>query len=237
MAAEPTVPAPRGYVSDYAGVLDAATVRDLDALIGELKAKTGAEIAVVVVDSTQPLSAFDYAMKIAEAWKPGSKRLDNGVVFLVALKDRQMFILTGYGVEGVLPDGKVGEIRDQLVRPAFRRGDYAGGVRAATRRSPRSSRSATGVQLSRCRVPRRPPAAGRRRGSLLASDPAAHHIPDRSRCAFAAVAAAHGRAGRFRGGSVASAAASVAAASAVVAAASVASAAAASAAAAPAGDW
>jgi uncharacterized protein len=132
-AAEPTVPTPRGYVSDYAGVIDAQTVRELDGLIGELKSKTGAEIAVVVVNSTAPLTAFDYAMKIAEAWKPGSKERDNGIVFLVAVQDRQMFILTGYGVEGVLPDGKVGEIRDQLVRPAFRRHDYAGGIRAATR--------------------------------------------------------------------------------------------------------
>lgn len=148
LAAEPTVPAPRGYVSDYVGVLDAATVRDLEALIGELRAKTGAEIAVVVVDSTQPLTAFDYAMKVAEAWKPGTKRLDNGVVFVAALKDRQMYILTGYGVEGILPDGKVGEIRDQLVRPAFRRGDYAGGVRAATTAIATIIADANHVQLS-----------------------------------------------------------------------------------------
>jgi uncharacterized protein len=148
VAAEPTVPAPRGYVSDYAGVLDDGTVRALDALIAELKAKTGAEIAVVTVDSTQPLTAFDYAMKIAEAWKPGSKRLENGIVFLAAIKDHQMFILTGYGVESILPDGKVGEIREQLVRPAFRRGDYAGGVREATAAMAAIIADAKGVQLS-----------------------------------------------------------------------------------------
>jgi uncharacterized protein len=131
-AVEPTLPRPQGYVSDYVGVVDAATRRDLDGLIGELKSKTGAEIAVVVVHSTAPLTAFDYAMKIAESWKPGARGKDNGVVFLVAVDDHQMFILTGYGVEGVLPDGKVGEIRDRFVTPAFRRGDYAGGIRAGT---------------------------------------------------------------------------------------------------------
>ncbi|MBI3783312.1 MAG: TPM domain-containing protein [Deltaproteobacteria bacterium] len=129
---EPVIPQPRGFVSDYVGVLDAATVRDLDALISELKAKAGSEIAVVIVHSTKPLTPFDYAMKVAEAWKPGDKKKDNGVVFLVAIDDREMFILTGYGVEGVLPDGRVGEIRDRLVVPAFRRGDIPGGVRAAT---------------------------------------------------------------------------------------------------------
>jgi hypothetical protein len=85
---EPTVPRAQGFVSDYAGVVDAATRRDLDGLIAELKAKTGAEIAVVVVNSTQPLTVFDYAMKIAESWKPGARGKDNGVVFLVAIKDR-----------------------------------------------------------------------------------------------------------------------------------------------------
>jgi uncharacterized protein len=145
---EPTVPVARGYVSDYVGVLGAATIRDLDALIGELKDKTGAEIAVVVVNSTQPLTAFDYAMKIAEAWKPGRAGKDNGVVFLVAVGDRRMFILTGYGVEAWLPDGKVGEIRDQLVRPAFRRGDYASGIRAATQALAAIIAQGEGVQLN-----------------------------------------------------------------------------------------
>jgi uncharacterized protein len=159
-ATEPTVPTARGYVSDYVGVLDAATVRDLDALIGELKAKTGAEIAVVVVDSTAPLTAVDYAMKIAEAWKPGAAGKDNGVVFLAAVKDRQMFILTGYGVEGALPDGRVGAIRDELVRPAFRRGDYAGGIRAATQAMAAIIAHDAGVELAGARavpVGRQPP--------------------------------------------------------------------------------
>jgi len=164
-AVEPTIPAPRGYVSDYAGIVDPATRRDLDALIEELKAKTGAEIAVVVVDSTAPLTAFDYAMKIAEAWKPGARGKDNGVVFLVAVKDRGMFILTGYAVEGVLPDGKVGEIRDRLVVPAFRRGDYAGGIRAGTQAIAEVIAAGAGVRLDAVRSP----AAARPQPTLLSS--------------------------------------------------------------------
>lgn len=147
-SAEPTVPVPRGFVSDYVGVLDADTVRELDGLIGELKRKTGAEIAVVVVESTQPLSAFDYAMKIAETWKPGEKGKDNGVVFLAALEDRELFILTGYGVEGPLPDGRVGEIRDRLVVPAFRAGDYRSGIRLATWEIAQVIAADAGVTLS-----------------------------------------------------------------------------------------
>jgi uncharacterized protein len=147
-AVEPTIPTPRGYVSDYAGVIDAATLDELDALIAELKAKTGAEIAVVIVESTEPLTAFDYAMKIAEVWKPGAKGKDNGVVFLAAVKDHRMSIVTGYGVEDVLPDGKVGAIADELVRPAFRRDDYSGGVRAGTQALAAIIAAGAGVRLS-----------------------------------------------------------------------------------------
>ncbi len=131
-AQEPRIPTAHGFVNDYAHVLDAATAQRLDGLIRELQSKTGAEIAVVTVDSTQPLSAFDYAMKIAEAWKPGAKGKDNGVVFLSAIKDRSLFIAVGYGIEGALPDGRVGEIRDRLVVPRFKQGDYSGGIRAGT---------------------------------------------------------------------------------------------------------
>lgn len=131
-ADEPPIPAPRGFVNDFAGVLDGATAAHLENLIGELRAKTGAEIAVVTVESTQPLTVFDYAMKVAEAWKPGGKSKDNGVVFLVAVRDRKLHIVTGYGVEGALPDGRVGEIRDQLIVPRFKAGDFAGGIRAGT---------------------------------------------------------------------------------------------------------
>jgi uncharacterized protein len=126
------IPAPQGLVSDFAGVIAQPTRQQLTLLLQELKDKTGAEIAVVTVETTQPLTAFDYAMKVAEAWKPGAKGKDNGVVFLVAAKDHKMYIVTGYGVEGVLPDGKVGEIQDEYIVPSFKRGDYAGGILAGT---------------------------------------------------------------------------------------------------------
>ena len=125
---EVRIPPPQGFVSDFAGVLGAATRQQLTAMLQELKQKTGAEIAILTVDSTQPLTAFDYAMKVAETWKPGEKGKDNGVVFLVATKDRKMFIATGYGVEGVLPDGRVGAIQDQYILPAFKKEDYARGI-------------------------------------------------------------------------------------------------------------
>jgi uncharacterized protein len=145
---EPPIPVPRGFVNDFAGVIDTNTAAHLEALIGELKAKTGAEIAVVTVDSTKPLSEFDYAMKIAESWKPGAAGKNNGVVFLTVVRDRRMFILTGYGIEGALPDGRVGELRDRLIVPRFRAGDMAGGIRAGTEAMAAIIAEEYGAQLS-----------------------------------------------------------------------------------------
>ncbi len=130
---DPAIPPPQGFVSDFAGVIDQPTRQRLTNLLRELQEKTGAEIAVVTVQTTQPLSPFDYAMKVADAWKPGAKGKDNGVVFLVATQDRKMYILTGYGVEGILPDGKVGAIQDEYIVPAFKQGDYAHGIAEGTR--------------------------------------------------------------------------------------------------------
>ena len=156
------VPKPLGRVSDFAGVIDANTRAALDALLRELQAKTGSEIAVVTVRTTAPEDAFDYAMAIAEQWKPGDPKKDNGVVFLVAVDDRKVQILTGYGVEGALPDGKVGEIRDRLALPAFRTGDYSTGIARATQALAAEIARDQGVILSGAAPPAEP--HGRARG-------------------------------------------------------------------------
>jgi uncharacterized protein len=127
-AAEPQVPAPQGFVTDLAGVIDAATEARITRLAEELRDRTGAEIAVVTVDTTAPLDDFTYAMRIAEAWKPGRKGEDTGIVFLVAARDRKLRILVGYGLEGILPDGLVGEIEDREIVPAFRAGRLGEGI-------------------------------------------------------------------------------------------------------------
>lgn len=142
------VPEPRGFVNDYAGVIDGATKTRLELLIKELKQKTGSEIAVVTLKSTGEETIDDYAMAIAEKWKPGDPKKDNGVVFLVATADRKMHILTGYGAEGPLPDGKVGEIRDRVALPAFRDGDYSRGIAAATGALAAAIAADEGVTLS-----------------------------------------------------------------------------------------
>jgi uncharacterized protein len=162
-AAPTPFPTPVGFVNDFARVIDPATKASLEARIDELKQKTGSEIAVVTVPSVKPETPFDYAMHIAEAWKPGAPGKDNGVVFLVAVEDRGLFIVTGYGIGGALPDGLVGEIRDREIVPRFKAGDMAGGIRAGVERMAAIIAHEYNVTLSGTPPPplrRQQPAAG-----------------------------------------------------------------------------
>jgi len=126
-AAEPKIPASTGYVTDTAAVMGewAATT---DKLCREIEEQTTSEVAVLTVKSTRPLETQQYGQMVFDRWKIGKKGKDNGVLFLVAVEDRKMWIATGYGVEGVLPDGKVGEIRDRLMVPLFRQQRYGEGI-------------------------------------------------------------------------------------------------------------
>ena len=132
-APEAPVPIPQGFVTDLARVIPPDTEARITRLLEELRQKTGAEIAVVTVESTDPLDDFTYALRIADAWKPGHKGEDTGIVFLVAVRDRKLRILTGYGVEGILPDGLVGEIEDREILPAFHAGHLLASRIAAAR--------------------------------------------------------------------------------------------------------
>jgi len=159
----PTIPAPRGFVTDTANVLPADVMARLTALATELLDKTGAEIAVLTVDTTAPLDDFSYAMKVVDAWRPGRKRDDTGLLVLLAVKDRKLRVLTGYGLEGILPDGLVGQIQDEEMVPALRAGriDQAieRGVRAfASRIAADKGVTLTGVPPAHAR-PRPPPQA------------------------------------------------------------------------------
>jgi uncharacterized protein len=159
LASGADVPRPAGFVTDLADVLPAATERRITALAEELQAKTGAEIAVLTVETTAPLDDFTYAMQVADAWKPGRKREDTGVVFLVAVKDRKVRILVGYGLEGILPDGRVGALIDEEVLPSFRAGRLDEGIARGVEAVAGHVAAARGVTLTGVAPRRARPAA------------------------------------------------------------------------------
>lgn len=115
-------------VIDQAQLLDAASVARIENRLYALRDQALVQAAVVIVDSTDGVEAFDYALSLARRWQLGDAQANNGLLFLVALQDRRFFILTGRGIEGALPDVSVARIqRNQLV-PAFRQGQYVQGI-------------------------------------------------------------------------------------------------------------
>jgi uncharacterized protein len=119
------------YVNDFAGVLDAATQARLNDLCQQVEQKAHAQIAVVTVKSTDGEDVFSYAVALYQKWGMGKKGSDRGVLILLATQDRKFGASVGYGLEPILPDGKIGGFRREVV-PYLTGGDYAGGLSLMT---------------------------------------------------------------------------------------------------------
>lgn len=116
------------YVQDYAGVMQPADKQKLLSIGQDLDNKTTAQVAVLTVKSLEGQPIEDYALEVLRQWGIGSKDKNNGVLIVVATDDRRSRIEVGYGLEGVLPDGRTGRIQDQYMLPYFRQGDYSKGI-------------------------------------------------------------------------------------------------------------
>jgi len=121
-------PTPYKYINDYVGVVEPEYVQKIIAVGKELEDKTSAQVTAVVIDSLQGMTIEEYAVELFRRWGIGQKGKDNGVLLLVAVNDRQMRIEVGYGLEGAIPDGKAGRIRDEYIIPYFKEGDYSKGI-------------------------------------------------------------------------------------------------------------
>ncbi len=129
-----SIPAkPRGWVSDFAGIMSDTTKSEINGLFAEVKKSTGAEIAVVTVPSLDDMSVEEYAVRLFKQWGIGQKGKDNGVLFLIAPNERKTRIEVGYGLEPVITDGRAGEIIRQTVIPFFKAGDYNQGILQGSR--------------------------------------------------------------------------------------------------------
>ncbi|MEW6337383.1 MAG: TPM domain-containing protein [Acidobacteriota bacterium] len=124
------VPFLSGRVNDLAGLLDANQRERVEARLAALEQATGAQVAVLTVDSLEGEVLEDYTMRVVETWKLGRQGHDDGVLFLVAVSDRKMRLEVGYGLEGTLTDALTRRILDNVVRPRFKAGDFGGGIEA-----------------------------------------------------------------------------------------------------------
>jgi len=148
----------QGLVNDRAGVIDAPTRAKLTALLTELQQKTGVEIAVLTVDTTAPLDDFTYAMRVADQWKIGKRGEDSGLLVLVVAGDRKIRVQTGYGLEGILPDGLVGNIQDREMLPEFRAGRMGEGIWRGVAAYAQHIAQSRGIELTGLPAPRAVPA-------------------------------------------------------------------------------
>jgi uncharacterized protein len=125
------LPAPTGFVNDFAGVIDAATKQQLEAKITQFKQSTNpqVELAVAVVKTTGDRDIFDYSLAVARGWKIGSKADDNpSALLFIATDDRKYFTQVSRDLEDELPDSLAGSIQRQYLVPEFKKGNYSKGI-------------------------------------------------------------------------------------------------------------
>lgn len=130
-AADAEFPALTGPVVDNAGLLTADQNRLLSAKLLNFHKTKGSQIAVCIVPTIQPLTIEDYGIQLAQKWKIGRDKIDDGIIIIVAKNDRKMRIEVGYGLEHVVTDLRAGRIVDYMMAPEFRKGDFYKGIDSA----------------------------------------------------------------------------------------------------------
>src|SRR5580700_43168 len=138
---------PTDYVNDFAHVLDQNTVAQLDNICQQIDQKAHAQIAVVTIKSLDGSDIESYAVDLFKKWGIGSKATDRGVLILLATQDHRYRIEVGYGLEPILPDGKVGAIGREAV-PLLRQNDFNGAVMLMTTRVAEVIAQDAGIQLT-----------------------------------------------------------------------------------------
>ncbi len=126
--ADVAVPPLSGRVVDQTGTLSSDTIASLTQTLKDLQARKGSQIAVLIVPTTAPETIEQYSIRVAEAWKIGRRKIDDGALLVVAKNDHKLRIEVGYGLEGSLTDATASRIISEIITPKFRSGDFAGGI-------------------------------------------------------------------------------------------------------------
>jgi uncharacterized protein len=132
--ADVAVPPLTGRVVDQTGTLSSGDIASLTQTLKNLELRKGSQVAVLIVPTTQPETIEQFSIRVAEAWKIGRKKVDDGALLVVAKDDRKLRIEVGYGLEGALTDVTTKRIIDEIITPKFRSGDFAGGISAGVER-------------------------------------------------------------------------------------------------------
>ena len=132
VAALQSIPPLESAVTDLTHTLSAQEQQALATKLSTFSTEKGSQIAVLIVPTTQPEDIAQYSIRVAETWKIGRDKQDDGVIIVVAKDDRKMRVEVGYGLEGAIPDLTAKRIVTEVMAPHFKRGDFYGGLDAAT---------------------------------------------------------------------------------------------------------
>ena len=127
----PVPAAPESWVNDYAGVFSSAERSALERKLNEFEYRSSTQIFIITLEDNGGYSASDLAPRIGEAWGVGQQGKDNGLLMVLDMQGRDVFIATGYGLEEYIPDITAGRIVQHELIPNFKNGDYFAGVDAA----------------------------------------------------------------------------------------------------------
>lgn len=123
-------PSPSGFINDFASVLTKEDKDWMESVAREIASKSGVEIALATIPSISPYSIEDYSIGLAETWGVGKAKEDTGLLIVFALSEKRIRFEVGYGLEGILPDGRVGSIMDRTMLPDLRENKFSSGLRA-----------------------------------------------------------------------------------------------------------
>jgi uncharacterized protein len=129
-SAQVPVPKFEALVTDLTGTLTAQQQATLDEKLTAFQRRKGSQIAVLMLPTTAPEHIDQFSIRVADAWKVGREKEDDGVILIVAKDDRAMRIEVGYGLEGAVTDALTSRIRNETIAPLFRQGDFYGGINA-----------------------------------------------------------------------------------------------------------
>src|SRR5262245_40419078 len=128
------VPQLTGRVVDQTGTLSSGDIAQLTQTLADLERQKGSQIAILIVPTTDGEPIEQFALRVAEAWKIGRKKVDDGALLVIAKNDRHLRIEVGYGLEGAITDVAAKRLIDEVITPKFKSGDFAGGISAGVAR-------------------------------------------------------------------------------------------------------
>ncbi len=124
------IPPLKALVTDLTGTLSQQQINELDATLKNFEKASGSQIAVLIVPTTKPEEIEQYSIRVVDQWKLGRKKVDDGILLIIAKDDRKLRIEVGYGLEGAIPDVIAKRIIEEIIVPYFKKDDYYGGISA-----------------------------------------------------------------------------------------------------------